>query len=103
MQKPPPTEGVLGSGDLARQRLLLEQARVALSRGDAATALAGLAEHERLYPQSQLVEERELLRIQALQRAGDYAEVRHRAAAFEEKFPKSMFIPLVHSVLEQLP
>ncbi|MCA9590992.1 MAG: hypothetical protein KC657_37095 [Myxococcales bacterium] len=69
--------------------------RTALSRGDAAGALAALDTHAREFPKSQLAEEREVLAIQALASSGRVAEARRRAARFRTTFPKSPLMSIV--------
>lgn len=69
---------------------LLEQARAAL-RGDPARALARANEHRRRFPRGVLVQEREVIAIQALRHLGRAAEAEQRAAAFEKSFPGSAF------------
>lgn len=75
--------------DLARERTLLDMARTALGRGDAASALAALDSHTKEFKRSQLAEEREVLAVQALASAGRRDEATRRAAAFHATFPKS--------------
>lgn len=75
--------------DLARERTLLDMARTALGRGDAAAALSAVDTHAREFQRSQLAEEREVLAVQALASAGRRDEATRRAAAFHRSFPKS--------------
>lgn len=74
---------------LARERTLLDMARTALARGDAASALAAADTHAREFPKSQLAEEREVIAVQALGAANRVPEAKRRAAAFHAAFPKS--------------
>ena len=69
---------------------LLEQARSAL-KSDPARALAKANEDARLYPRGVLVQEREVIAIQALRRLGRSAEADRRAEAFGKAFPGSAF------------
>ena len=69
---------------------LLEQARGAL-KSDPARTLARANEAARRYPRGMLVQEREVLAIQALRRLGRSAEADRRAAAFAKAFPGSAF------------
>ncbi len=80
---------------LARDRTLLDIARTALTRGDSASALQTLDVHAREFPASQLVEEREVLAIQALAAADRLVDARRRASAFRIAFPKSALMPIV--------
>jgi hypothetical protein len=70
---------------------LLEQARSALKSGDAARALQNATEHAARFPRGVLVQEREVLAIQALRRLGRSAEAERRAEAFGKAFPGSAF------------
>lgn len=70
---------------------LLEQARAALKSGDSARAFQRVSEHAQRYPRGVLVQEREVLAIQALRRLGRDAEAERRAAAFAKAYPGSAF------------
>ncbi|RYZ01979.1 MAG: hypothetical protein EOO73_33590 [Myxococcales bacterium] len=70
---------------------LLEQARAALKSGDSARALARATEHARRYPRGVLVQEREVLAIQALRGLGRQADAERRAEAFAKAYPGSAF------------
>ena len=82
---------------LARERTLIDMARTALARGDAASALSSLDAHAREFPSSQLGPEREVLAIQALAASGRLPEARRRAATFRTTYPKS---PL-HQIVDE--
>lgn len=69
---------------------LLEQARAAL-KGDPARALLRANEHAARFPRGVLVQEREVLAIQALRQLGRNAEADRRAQAFARAFPGSAF------------
>jgi hypothetical protein len=69
---------------------LLEQARTAL-KSDPARALQKANETAQHYPHGVLVQEREVLAIQALRKLGRNAEADRRAAAFGKAFPGSAF------------
>jgi hypothetical protein len=69
---------------------LLEQARTAL-KSDPSRALARANEAAQRYPRGVLVQEREVLAIQALRRLGRGAEADRRAEAFAKAFPGSAF------------
>jgi hypothetical protein len=74
---------------------LLERAHAALTREDFAAAMPPLMEHARRFKQGRLVEEREVLRMEALSGLGRQEEVRRAAAAFEVRFPRSPLRPVV--------
>jgi hypothetical protein len=82
---------------LALERQLLDVARGALERGEAAAALAATARHERLFPGGVLVQEREAMAIRALAMLGRLPEARARAARFRERFPDSVLWPAIAS------
>jgi hypothetical protein len=69
---------------------LLEQARSAL-KGDPARALQRANEHAARFPRGVLVQEREVLAIQALRKLGRSAEADRRTEAFAKAFPGSAF------------
>jgi hypothetical protein len=69
---------------------LLEQARAAL-KSDPARALQWANEHAARFPRGVLVQEREVLAIQALRQLGRTAEADRRAQAFAKAFPGSAF------------
>jgi hypothetical protein len=69
---------------------LLEQARAAM-RADPARALQRANEHAARFPGGVLVQEREVLAIQALRKLGRSAEADRRAQAFAKAFPGSAF------------
>lgn len=74
---------------------LLDGARRALQQGDAPLALARLQTHRKRFPNTQLEEEREALRVRALQRAGFGDEAQRAARTFQSRHPKSVFVPLL--------
>lgn len=71
---------------------LLEQARAAL-KTNPSRALQRVNEHARRFPRGVLVQEREVLAIQALRQLGRDAEAERRAEAFARAFPGSAFRP----------
>ncbi len=85
--------------DLAKERAVLDVARSALGRGDAANTLVATGEHERKFPQGALVEEREALAIQALAMQGRRTDAQARADRFRKRFPRSMLLPAVDAVV----
>jgi hypothetical protein len=68
---------------------LLFQARRSLG-SDPAQTLRWVVQHERRFPSGKLVQEREMLAIQALQRLGRTEEANARIARFRERFPSSI-------------
>ncbi len=85
--------------DLARERELIDAARAGVARGHADAALSAVNRHEREFPQGQLREEREGLRILALAAQGRTAEARSFAARFRKSYPQSVLMPQVDAAL----
>jgi len=71
---------------------LLQRAQVAYAGGDYLDALAQVAEHGRRFPNGRLAEERESLRVRALTSAGRTDEAQRAAAAFANRFPRSVLL-----------
>jgi outer membrane protein assembly factor BamD (BamD/ComL family) len=84
---------------LAAERVLVEQARSALARGQPKAALEVLLRHQHDWPLGQLVEEREALWILALVADGRKDEARGRAELFRERYPKSILLRSINSAL----
>jgi hypothetical protein len=80
-----------GDRDLAGERVLIEIARAALSRGDTGAALEATGRYDRTFPRGQLHEESDALAIQALARAGRAQEAAARAAQFHKRYPHGLF------------
>jgi len=85
---------------LEREQALLEVARTALGRGNAADAMQALTRHVEEFPSGRLVEERESLRIQALAALGRRPEAIDLFKAFSKRFPHSLFLPAMQALLE---
>ena len=88
---------------LSAERTVLDVARAALVRRDAAGALAAVRSHERAFPRGQLREERDSMRIQALALAHDTVALHAARDKFLRHFPRSMFLPAVEQALEPSP
>ncbi len=91
------------SASLAAERLVLDEARSALSEGDASRALALTETHARRFAHPQLGEEREALAVQALVSGGRYDDARARAARFRATWPSSLFLPAVEASVASIP
>ena len=78
------------AGSLRAERLLIETASAALTRGDTQSAIAALRQHARSFPKGDLAEEREVLLVKALAASGDDRAAEKRAKEFKKKFPGSM-------------
>jgi len=86
--------------DLTAERQLLDKARQALDREDGAATLAAVAEHERRYPAGVLVQEREAMAVRALLLVGRTGEAQARATRFRTRFPNSVLLPAIESVID---
>ena len=84
---------------LAEQVATLDRARTALASGDGATALREIAACEARYPRGALVEEAEVLRIEALLAEGDRAAAARLGARFLSAHPKSPHAVHVRSLV----
>ncbi|HET9932854.1 MAG TPA: hypothetical protein VFQ35_19255 [Polyangiaceae bacterium] len=94
---PPPSSSVevapvlsapRGASAKPDEATLLEQARRALA-SDPRRALALTQRHQALYPRGVLVQEREVIAIEALRRLGREGQASDRANSFEKSYPDS--------------
>ncbi|HVR18178.1 MAG TPA: hypothetical protein VMS65_00735 [Polyangiaceae bacterium] len=89
------------SGVLSAELGLLDVARSKLGGGDARGALVVLDEYARTFPRGRLGLEAEVLRIDALSRAGETAAAKRRAEAFLKRHPKSVLAQRVRRYLDE--
>jgi hypothetical protein len=89
--KSPPASGApSSSNDALRDEIaLVAAARAALRRGDGPGALATLDTARKQHPRGALLQEREVLTIEALAQSGDTQGASRRASAFLRAFPTS--------------
>lgn len=92
------TTGTNAQDAFDKEQSLLERARSALVRHDAAAAERALDECEKQFPKSRHAEERDYLRIQVTREKGDLDKARALAKTFLTKYPQS----LLRSRVEQL-
>jgi hypothetical protein len=85
---------------LAEENRLLLEARSALRSGGGAAALRALSVLDRRHPRGALLQERELLRIQALRASGSLSEASKLSARFLERWPESPYRATVRSFAE---
>jgi hypothetical protein len=71
---------------------LLEPARSSIARRDYAGALGSIARHRREYPNGQLGEERDALRVRALWGLGQRSDAEAAAAEFRRRYPRSALL-----------
>ncbi|MBE2253939.1 MAG: hypothetical protein IAE78_30705, partial [Myxococcus sp.] len=96
---PMPPKKVAVADTLGRERVLLDLARSALSRGDNAKALSAAQAHEAQFAAGQLVEEREALLVQILWSAGRRDDAVRRLHAFSRQFPDSPLRPSLDAMM----
>jgi len=88
------------ASSLFDEQRIIESARAAVSRGDAAGALATLDRYQQSYPQGQFVPEALALRIEALGARGDLARARGLAAEFERRYPHHPMLAPVQAAVQ---
>jgi hypothetical protein len=88
---------------LASESRLLDLARVALAEGDLRRSMTALEQHRRIFPEGQLLPQREALRIEALVASGDYPAALAAANAFRHRFPESLLKVKIDRLLRDLP
>jgi hypothetical protein len=81
------------AGRSSEELRMLDKARRAVVASDFGTALRLIERHVQSFPSSQLSEEREALRIRALQGAGLSRNAGQAARDFESRYPSSVLAP----------
>jgi hypothetical protein len=76
---------------------LIERAEA--SRTRPIEALAFLAKHEEIYPRGALAQEREVLAIELLLKAGKSSQAEARAERFADVYPRSAHLPHLRALL----
>jgi outer membrane protein assembly factor BamD (BamD/ComL family) len=76
----------------------LDEARAALRRGDAATALRLLDAHDARFAGGDLAQEAALVRVQTLVSQGDDARAAAAAKRFLQVYPASPYAPSVRRI-----
>jgi hypothetical protein len=76
---------------------LIERAEASRTRPN--EALAFLAKHEEVYPRGALAQEREVLAVELLLKAGKLREAEARAERFEDVYPRSAHLPHLRALL----
>jgi hypothetical protein len=87
----------------ATELLLLEPARSSISRGDYAAALTAIGQHRREFPNGQLSQEREALRVRALWGLGQRPAALAAARAFRQRYPRSALLSWLKDQGDQSP
>jgi len=91
--------GADGSSSITQQVAALDRARVALDAGDTSRAVKLVDAYEAEYPSGAFVQEAEVVRIEALVRAGNAAEADRAGKHFLGAYPKSPHDARVRSLL----
>lgn len=102
-QKPraPDAAGITKKPSLADEVALLDNARRALTAGDAEGALRALETHGKVFSGGALLAEAAVLRIEALAARGDRAGAISKARAFLSAFPKDPHANHVENILHE--
>jgi hypothetical protein len=87
------------SEGISAELRVLQPARKAVAQRDFTSALATVAEHQRLYPAGILSEEREGLRIKALIGLGRISEAKRASDLFRKRFPRSALLSRIDEML----
>jgi hypothetical protein len=87
----------------ATELALLEPARSSISRGDYPAALSALGQHRREFPNGQLSQEREALRVRALWGLGQKPAALAAARAFRKRYPRSALLSWLKDQGDQTP
>jgi hypothetical protein len=87
------------SSGLAEQQALLDEARSALTRGEASRALDAIQRHVARFPDTVFEEERQAVVIRASLLLGRSAEARAQTERFVARFPSSLLLPSLRAAL----
>lgn len=85
------------------EAVLVDEARAALRRGDAPRALELVRQHERTFSSGDLIEEREVVAVEALAALGAAAQAQNRARRFLARWPSSPYALRVRAVIDHGP
>jgi TolA-binding protein len=94
-----PREHASAVGALGEQVSALDSARRALASGDAASAIRQLDEYEARFPEGALVEEAEVLRVEALVATGDRGAAERAGQRFLAAHPNSPHATRVRALI----
>jgi hypothetical protein len=98
---PPAPTAPTADDSIDAEVAMLGEAREALAKGQGVRALELLTEHEQSFPNGQLREEREALKVRALAETHRVDEARQQLEALEKAFPNSVFLPSIRRSLEE--
>jgi outer membrane protein assembly factor BamD (BamD/ComL family) len=89
------------SADLSEQIRLIEAARAGVASRDSGAALAALDSYGSKYPRGAFGQEATVLRIRALDQAGDSARATALAKSFIARFPSSPHVARLKPIAER--
>lgn len=102
---PPPHpargDASVAAGDLSEQIRLIEAARAGVAAHDAKTALGALDSYTQKFPRGSFGQEATVLRIRALDQAGDGARATALAKSFIARFPNSPHVARLKPIAER--
>jgi hypothetical protein len=102
---PPPhatrSDASAAAGDLSEQIRLIEAARAGVAAHDAKTALGALDSYAQKFPRGSFGQEATVLRIRALDQAGDGARATALAKSFIARFPNSPHVARLKPIAER--
>lgn len=87
---------------LARETLLVDDARRAVAQGEPSRALALLDEHDREFPAGVFLLDADVLRIEALERAGRTAEAERLGQRFLARHPDGSYARRARTALDRM-
>jgi len=93
----------LGARQYQSELTLLEPARTSIARGEFGAALTAIAKHRREFPNGELAQEREALRVRALWGVGQKAAASAAAKAFRKRYPRSVLLGWLKDQGEEAP
>ncbi|HVY29977.1 MAG TPA: hypothetical protein VHB79_25645 [Polyangiaceae bacterium] len=98
---PARSDASAAAGDLTEQIRLIEAARAGVAAHDAKAALAALDSYAQKFPRGSFGQEATVLRIRALDQAGDSARATTLAKSFIARFPNSPHVARLSPIAER--
>ncbi|HMA92474.1 MAG TPA: hypothetical protein VKP30_07295 [Polyangiaceae bacterium] len=95
-----PDTSEASADELRDESRLLARARQALNASNPSLAIQLIADHRQGFPAGRLVQERDALEVQALQKSARHEEARARARAFLVHFPMSPHAEKMRAIAE---
>jgi hypothetical protein len=93
----------VGARQYQSELALLEPARTSIARGEFGAALTALGKHRREFPNGELAQEREALRVRALWGVGQKGAASAAAKAFRKRYPRSVLLGWLKDQGEEAP